>query len=144
MLEPQAGAVVEVVNDAMKNLVTKEYLKAELDRSFNKFERKLERKFDKRFKKIDSNFNELRLSIAELGKPQAWGFVCMCGFTIAVGALLFAALQFFGTGAAAAPMDVPEPGAFGCESTEPQQAPTTDDPPPPPETALEPDSPPLP
>ena len=34
MPEPQAGAVVEVVNDAMKELVTKEFLTAELDRRF--------------------------------------------------------------------------------------------------------------
>lgn len=107
--EPQAGAVVEVVNDAMKNLVTKEYLKAELDSRFSKFERKINRKLDERFAKVDekfekmdTNFNELKLSIAELGKSQAWGFVYMCGFTIAVGALLFTALQFFGVGAAAA------------------------------------------
>ena len=34
MPERQADAVVDVVNDAMKNLVTKEYLTAELDRRF--------------------------------------------------------------------------------------------------------------
>lgn len=118
MPEPQAGAVVEVVNDAVKNLVTKEYLKAELDRSFSKFERKFERKLDKRFKKMDGDFNELRLGIAELGKSQAWGFVYMCGFTVAVAALLFAALQFFGTGAAAAPVIAPEPNAFEYEPPE--------------------------
>ena len=135
---PQAGAVVEIVNDAMTDFVTKEYLTVELDRSFSKFERKIDRKLDERFdkvdekfdkidekfdkidekferidgkfdkidgkfekmggkfEKVDANINELKLSIAELGKSQAWGFASMYGFTIAAGALLFAALQFFG------------------------------------------------
>ena len=191
MPEPQAGAVVEVVNDAMKNLVTKEYLKAELARSFDKFERRFERKIDrklderfgkvdetfgvfnerfaqinerfvqinerfgqvdkkfeqvdkrfeqvdKRFEqidekleKMDTNFNELKLSIAELGKSQAWGVVYMCGFTIAVGALLFTALQFFGTGAAAAPARFPESGAFGNEAPILLEIPPGNDAPPP-------------
>ena len=46
MPERQADAVVEVVNDAMKNLVTKEYLTAELDRRFGAV--------DKRFTKMDA------------------------------------------------------------------------------------------
>ncbi len=194
MPEPQAGAVVEVVNDAMKNLVTKEYLKAELDRRFSKFERKIDRKFeehfgevdgklgkmdenfekvderfekiDERFEKIDerfekmdekfekmdekfekmdekfektnANINELRLSIAELGKSQAWGFVYICGITVAVAALLFSALQFFGTGAAAAPVNVPNPGAYRIAPPELPAIPPEDDFLPP-EATLEPD-----
>ena len=114
---PQAGAVAEVVNDAMTDLVTKEYLTVELDRGFNEFERGIDRKLDKRFgkvdekfakidekfakvdekfAKVDENINELKLGIAELGKSQAWGFFSVCGTVIAAGALLFAALQFFG------------------------------------------------
>ena len=52
MPEPQAGAVAEVVNDAMKILVTKEYLTAELDRRFGDFKSDM----DKRFGKIDEYF----------------------------------------------------------------------------------------
>ena len=118
---PQAEALVEIVNDAMNDLVTKEFLKVELDRSFNEFERKLDRKLDERFgtvdekfdkvnerfKRADASINELKLSIAALGKSQAWGLVYMCGFIIATAALLFTALQFFGTDAGAAPMIFP-------------------------------------
>ncbi|MYA36728.1 MAG: hypothetical protein F4Y34_08700 [Gammaproteobacteria bacterium] len=184
MPEPQAGAVVEVMNDAVKNLVTKEYLKTELDSRFSKFERKIERKIDRkfeehfgevdgklgkmdenfekvderfekiherfekvdeRFEKIDekfektnANINELRLSIAELGKSQAWGFVYVCGITVAVAALLFSALQFFGTGAAAAPVNVPDSGAYRIVPPEFPATPPGDDLPPP-EVTLEPD-----
>ncbi len=132
---PQAEAVVEVVNDAMNDLVTKEFLKVELDRSFNEFERKLDRKLDERFGKFEGRFetidtrfdkvdekfdrvnerfertdasiNELKLGIAALGKSQAWGLVYMCGFIIATAALLFTALQFFGADAGAAAMIFP-------------------------------------
>ena len=54
-----AEAVVEVVNDAMKNLVTKDQLKAELDQSFHAFERKLDAKLEKRFTKIDDRFEAM-------------------------------------------------------------------------------------
>ncbi|MYK05230.1 MAG: hypothetical protein F4030_09640 [Gammaproteobacteria bacterium] len=172
------------MNDAVKNLVTKEYLKTELDSRFSKFERKIERKIDRkfeehfgevdgklgkmdenfekvderfekiherfekvdeRFEKIDekfektnANINELRLSIAELGKSQAWGFVYVCGITVAVAALLFSALQFFGTGAAAAPVNVPDSGAYRIVPPEFPATPPGDDLPPP-EVTLEPD-----
>ncbi len=59
MQGPHAEAVVEVVNDAMKNLVTKDQLKAELDQSFQAFERKLEKRFtkiDDRFEAMDAKF----------------------------------------------------------------------------------------
>ena len=36
MPRPQAGAAVEVVNDAMRNLVTRKHFNAELDRRFSK------------------------------------------------------------------------------------------------------------
>ncbi len=118
---PQAEALVEIVNDAMNDLVTKEFLKVELDRSFNELERKLDRKLDERFGTVDEKFdkvnerferadasiNELKLSIAALGKSQAWGLVYMCGFIIATAALLFTTFQFFGTDAGAAPMIFP-------------------------------------
>ena len=55
-------------------------------------------KIDERFERVDISINELKLRIAELGKSQAWGFVTMCGINIASLALLFAAMQFFGTG----------------------------------------------
>ena len=118
MPRPQAEAAVEIVNEAMTNLVTKEYLTVELDRSFNEFERKIDRKLDKRFAKVDEKFekvdekfekvnerfanvdtsiNDLKLSIAALGRSQAWGFVSLSGITIAAWALLFTTLQFFGS-----------------------------------------------
>ncbi len=48
----QAGSVVEVMNDAMQNLVTKEYLTAELDRRFGAV--------DKRFGTVDKRFTEMK------------------------------------------------------------------------------------
>ena len=78
MPERQADATVEVVRDAMQNLVTKEY-------------------FDQRFTKLEAKIDT---SIANLGRSQAMGFVYMSGFTVAVAALLFTALQIFGPGAA--------------------------------------------
>ena len=102
---PQAGAVVEIVNDAMKDLVTKEYLTVELDRRFAKVDRrfaKLESKVDQRFAKVDQRFTRLEAktetAFANLGKSQAWGFFYMSTLTIAVAALLFTALQFFSPG----------------------------------------------
>ena len=103
MPEPQADTVVEVVNDAMTDLVTKEYLKVELHRSFAEFERKI----DKRFGKIEADVNELKLRIAELGKSQAWGFVYVCATNIAALAAFFAALQYFGADPAPPPMIFP-------------------------------------
>jgi len=91
MPEPQAGAAVEVVKDAMRNLVTKEYLTAELDRRFGEV--------DKRFAEVDQRFTELKSDVdkgfAEMGRAQAWGFVYMGALFIAVASLLFAALQYF-------------------------------------------------
>jgi len=98
MPEPQAGAAVEVVKDAMRNLVTKEYLTAELDRRFGEV--------DKRFAEVDQRFTELKSDVdkgfAEMGRTQAWGFVCMGALIIAVASLLFAALQYFDREAPAA------------------------------------------
>ena len=51
MPERQADAVVEVVNDAMKNLVTKEYLTAELDRRLGAV--------DKQFGAMDNRITNL-------------------------------------------------------------------------------------
>ena len=90
MPRPQAEAAVEVVNDAMQNLVTKKHFNAELDRRFAKV--------DQRFAKVDQRFTRLEAKIetafANLGRSQAWGFVSICAITIAAWALLFTALQF--------------------------------------------------
>jgi len=116
MPEPQAGAAVEVVKDAMHNLVTKEYLTAELDRRFGAVDkqfRSVDKQFsdvDKRFGEVDQRFTELKSDVdmrftkletkmdrgfAEMGRTQAWGFVYMGALFIAVASLLFAALQYF-------------------------------------------------
>ena len=60
MPERQADAVVEVVNDAMKNLVTKEYLTAtaELDRRFGAV--------DKRFADVDNRFTKMEVGFASM------------------------------------------------------------------------------
>ena len=41
MPRPQAEAAVEVVNDAMRNLVTEKHFNAELDRRFTRLEAKI-------------------------------------------------------------------------------------------------------
>ena len=83
MPRPQAEAAVEVVNDAMRNLVTKKHFNAELDRRFAKV--------DQRFTRLEA---KIETAFANLGRSQAWGFVSICGITIAAWALLFTALQF--------------------------------------------------
>ena len=83
MPRPQAEAAVEVVNDAMRNLVTKKHFNAELDRRFAKV--------DQRFTRLEA---KIEIDFANLGRSQAWGFVSICGITIAAWALLFTALQF--------------------------------------------------
>ena len=83
MPRPQAEAAVEVVNDAMQNLVTKKHFNAELDRRFAKV--------DQRFTRLEA---KIETAFANLGRSQAWGFVSICGITIAAWALLFTALQF--------------------------------------------------
>lgn len=98
---PRAGAVVEIVNDAMKDLVTKEHLTVELDRRFAKVDRRFA-KVDQRFAKVDQRFTRLEAktetAFANLGRSQAWGFFYLSTLTIAVAALLFTALQFFSPG----------------------------------------------
>ncbi len=94
MPRPQAEAAVEVVNDAMQNLVTKKHFNAELDRRFAKVDQRftrLESKVDQRFTRLEAKFET---AVANLGRSQAWGFVSICGITIAAWALLFTALQF--------------------------------------------------
>ena len=83
MPRPQAEAAVEVVNDAMQNLVTKKHFNAELDRRFAKV--------DQRFTRLEA---KIETAFANLGRSQAWGFVSIWGITIAAWALLFTALQF--------------------------------------------------
>ena len=82
--------------------MTKEYLKV------NGKLAKRPKTIDEKFDKIDASFSELKLSIEALRKSQARRFVFMYVFIIAVQALLFVALQFFGTDAGAAPMIFPE------------------------------------
>ena len=58
----------------------------------------------KRCAKVDQRFTELEAknetAFANLGKSQARGFPYMAGLIITAAALLFAALQYFGPGAA--------------------------------------------
>ena len=121
MPEPQAGAVVEIVNDAMKDLVTKEYLTAELDRRFGKVDKRFG-KVDKRFGKMDKRFTKLEAkidtSVAELGKSQARGLLSMSAINIAIASLLFVALQYFGAEPGAGPGNPAEPPAFDSGTTE--------------------------
>ncbi len=116
MPEPQADATVEVVKDAMRNLVTKEYLTAELDRRFDAVDKRFG-EVDQQFTAVDRQFAEFKSDVnmrftkletkmdkgfAEMGRTQAWGFVYMGALFIAVASLLFAALQYFDGEAAAA------------------------------------------
>ncbi len=99
--EPQAGATVEIVNDAMQNLVTKEYLTAELDRRFGEVDRRFG-EVDRRFGEVEQRFTKLEAkvdtSVAELGRSQARGLLAMSAINIAIASLLFMALQYFGVG----------------------------------------------
>jgi len=102
MPESQADATVEVVNNAMRNLVTKEYFTAELDR---------------RFAKVDAGF-------AEIGRRQAWGFVYMSVFFIGLATLFLTAQQHLDGQAAVGPPAYsiepgPPPTASGSQATEP-------------------------
>ena len=57
----QAESVVEVMSDAMQNLVTKEYLTAELDRRFGAVDKRfteMEYGMDKRFSKIEPGMDK--------------------------------------------------------------------------------------
>ena len=118
---PQAGAVVEIVNDAMKDLVTKEHLTVELDRRFAKVDQrftKLESKVDQRFTRLEA---KTETAFANLGRSQAWGFFYMSTLTIAVAALLFTALQFFSPGVtvSAPAWDVPPDTAPSLDTARP-------------------------
>ena len=80
MPRPQAEAAVEVVNDAMRNLVTEKHFNAELDRRFAKVDlrfTRLESKIDQRFTRLET---KTETAFANLGRSQAWGFVYMSGF----------------------------------------------------------------
>jgi len=65
MPEPQAGATVEVVKDAMHNLVTKEYLTAELDRRFGAVDQQF-RGVDKQFAAVDKQFSDMEKRFGEV------------------------------------------------------------------------------
>ncbi len=103
---PQATATVEIVNDAMQNLVTKEYLTAELDRRFGAVDRQFTESksdVDKQFTEFKSDVNmrftkletKMDKGFAELGRRQAWGFVHMSVFFIGLATLFLAARQYF-------------------------------------------------
>ncbi len=88
MPEPQADAVVEVVSHAMKDLVTKEHLAAELDR---------------RFGKVDTEFAKVREDVAKSHRTLV-GYIM--GSTLATFAMLLTMLAIMlgslsGDGAAA-------------------------------------------
>jgi len=76
MPEPQAGATVEVVKDAMQDLVTKQFFTTELDRRFGTVDSRLDamdRRFDAmdgrldamdgRFTEMDEKFTELKIDV---------------------------------------------------------------------------------
>ena len=81
MPQRQAEATAELVNDAMSDLVTKQYLSAELDRRFSKFERKMERKMDERFKKVDEKIlsleSDMKTGFADVrvDAARSWKFM---------------------------------------------------------------------
>ncbi|MYE99289.1 MAG: hypothetical protein F4234_03780 [Gammaproteobacteria bacterium] len=136
MPKPQADAAAEIVNDAMKELVTKEYLTAELDRRFGAVDQRfvavdkrfarLKSDMDKRFNKMDKRLTKLEAkivtSVAELGRSQARGLLSMSAINIAIASLLFVALQNFDAEPAAAPGNFAEPPAFESETSEPAGA----------------------
>ena len=73
----QADAVVEVVNDAMKNLVTKEFLTAELDRRFGDLDKRLSAEFaavGKRFAAVDERFAAVDKRFTRLESNMEVGF----------------------------------------------------------------------
>ena len=113
----------------MKDLVTKKYLTAELDRRFGDFKSDMDKRFgkiDRRFNKVGKRLTRLEAkidtSVAELGKSQARGFASMSILVIAAVSLLFVALQHFGVGSGAAPGNLAEPPAFESGTAEPSGA----------------------
>ncbi len=133
MPEPQAGATVEVVKDAMQNLVTKEYLTAELDQRFGAVDKQFSgvdqqfREVDKQFAAVDKQFNEVEKRLtelksdmdrgfAEMGRRQAWGFVYMSVFFIGLATFFLTAQQR---------VDGRAPAGQPAHSIEPGPAPAT-------------------
>lgn len=118
MPKPQSDATVEVVSDAMTNLVTKEFLRAELDRRFGEVDlrfTKLESEMNARFSDVDSRSTKLESSIdsrfkkfegfinlrltefaLDMTKSQGRLSLSLAGFIIAALGLHFAALQYYG------------------------------------------------
>ena len=80
MPERQADAVVDVVNDAMKNLVTREYLTAELDRRFGA----VDNRFTKMDAKMEVGFASMR---ADMHSSQKFLIGMMMASTLAVIAM---------------------------------------------------------
>ena len=121
---PRATATVEVVKDAMQNLVTKEYLTAELDRRFGAVDRQFtEFKSDvnMRFTKLETKMDK---GFAEMGGRRALGFFHMSVFFIGLATLFLAARQRFNGRVAVGPPEYsvepgPPPTASDSQATEP-------------------------
>lgn len=78
---------MEVVNDAMKNLVTKEYLTAELDRRFGAVDKRFA-DVDKRFTKMDAKMEVGFASMrADMHSSQKFLIGMMMASTLAVIAM---------------------------------------------------------
>ncbi len=143
---PRAGATVEVVKDAMQNLVTKEYLTAELGRRFGAVDKQfaaVDRQFTESKSGVDKQFAEFKSDVnmrftkletkmdkgfAELGRRQAWGFVYMSVFFIGLATLFLTAQQYFdGEPAAVQPIyyfgEPPPPPTPDSQTTEPANEP---------------------
>ena len=60
--QAQAEATVVVLNDAMQNLVTKQFLTAELDKRFGAVDKRFGA-VDKRFGEVDKRFGEVKSDI---------------------------------------------------------------------------------
>ncbi len=110
MPEPQADAVVEVVSHAMKDLVTKEFLTAELDRrfgtvdkEFTKFKSGMDKRFTKLESKMDTGFAKIREDAAKSQKSMVF-FMMASTLTIFATQLTMLAIMLgplSGDGAAA-------------------------------------------
>ena len=77
MPQRQAEATAELVNDAMSDLVTKQYLSDELDRRFSEFERKMDQRFKKVDEKILSLESDMKTGFADVrvDAARSWKFM---------------------------------------------------------------------
>ena len=132
MPEPQAGATVEVVKDAMQNYVTREFFTTELDRRFGAVDGKfttvneqfktIDKHFeaiDKRFEAIDERFVKLEKGLTDLrvvvANSNKFMMATMLGTSLAVIGVQIALFTFLLgplTGSVAEAEEVPEPPAI--------------------------------